>query len=131
MGSDPIGDDVRKQRRRRRLGDNAACAICGETDRDQLTRVPQSLLERHHVAGRGNDAELNVVVCLNHHAKLSEAQRVSGVDLSADPGRPPVRRTAGLLRGLADFAELLVPSLRRHADELDAYENHDTNDKEE
>jgi hypothetical protein len=131
MSGDPIGDDVRKQRRRRRLGDNAACAICGETDRDLLTRVSRSLLERHHVAGRANDAELNVVVCLNHHAKLSEAQRDSSVDLSADPGQPPVRRTAGLLHGLADFAELLAPSLRRHADVLDAHENQNNNDKEE
>jgi hypothetical protein len=88
-------------------------------------------LERHHVAGRTNDMELTAVVCLNHHARLSEAQRDSGVDLAADPGRPPVRRTSGLLRGLADFAELLVPSLRRHADELDAHENNNDDKSEE
>jgi hypothetical protein len=123
MSSDPIGSDVRKQRRGRRIGVDAACAICGETNPDALTRVPQVLLERHHVAGRANDGALTVVVCLNHHAKLGEAQRDSGVELNLDPARPPVRRTVALLRGLADFAEQLVPSLRGHADALDAHEN--------
>jgi len=128
MASDPIGDDLRKQRRRRRLGRDAACVVCGETNPEVLRRLPRSLLERHHLAGRANDAELTAVVCLNHHAILSEAQRDSGVDLASDPDRRPAELTVGLLRGLADLTELLTPSLRRHADELDAREN-DHNDE--
>ena len=88
MRADPIGNDVRKLRRARRLGPGAACVICGEANRDQLKRMSRSLLERHHLAGRANDPELTVVVCLNHHARLSEAQRDSGVDLHEDPSRP-------------------------------------------
>src|SRR4051812_21663153 len=120
MKRDPIGADVRKLRRARRLGPNAACVVCGETNPEQLQRVARSLLERHHLAGRANDSELTVVVCRNHHAQLSEAQRDSGTQLQQDRSRRPARRTAALLRGLADFAELSAPSWRRHADELEA-----------
>jgi hypothetical protein len=119
MSGDPIGDDVRKLRRHRRLGSGAACLICGETNPDALRRTQRTLLERHHLAGRANDPELTVVVCLNHHAILSELQRDSGIDLRADPNRSPARRTAALLRGLADLFQLLASSLRWHADQLD------------
>jgi hypothetical protein len=132
MSGDSIGNDVRKLRRGRRLGPGAACVVCGETDPVQLQRVKRSLLERHHLAGRANDPDLTVVVCRNHHARLSEAQRDSGVDLLEDPSRPQAQRTAALLRGLADLAELSAPHLRRHADALETdHIDIDTTNKEE
>jgi hypothetical protein len=120
MSGDSIGNDVRKLRRARRLGRGAACVVCGETNPEQLQRAAGSLLERHHLAGRANDPQLTVVLCRNHHAQLSELQRDSGLDLHENPTRPAGERTAALLRGLADLAELSAPHLRRHADALEA-----------
>jgi hypothetical protein len=123
MSGDPIGDDVRKLRRARRLGPDAACVVCGETNSEQLRRISRSLLEQHHLAGRANVSELTVVVCRNHHAQLSEAQRSSGVNLRGGAPRGPGARAAALLRGLADLAELAAPRWRAHADELEADES--------
>jgi hypothetical protein len=115
---DPIGRDVRKLRRVRTLGDQPVCVLCGEQNPTALTRVGRSLLEDHHLAGRVNDDTLVAIVCRNCHAVLSEAQRDSGVDLRQDAGRASLERLEAVLRGLADFFEQLVRSLRQWADEI-------------
>lgn len=65
-----------------------------------------------------NDANLTVIVCLNCHASLSEAQRESGVELRNLGGRSSLEQLEAVLRGLADFFALLVQALRRWADKL-------------
>jgi hypothetical protein len=118
VSGDPIGDDLRKLHRSRRLGAHAACVICGEQNPPALRRVPRSLLERHHLAGRANDPGLTVVLCLNHHALLSEAQRDSGVDLRRRTPSNPMLRAAAQLNGFADLFEQAAPSCRQLAHEL-------------
>lgn len=115
---DPIGRDVRKLRRARRLGDGAVCVLCGKESPEALMRVGRSLLEAHHLGGAVNDDMLVVVVCRNCHAELTEAQHDSCIELRRDRDRVPLQRLEAVLRGLADFFELLALRLRTWADEL-------------
>jgi hypothetical protein len=115
---DPIGNDVRKLARERRLGEGAVCVLCGKDDSDALMRVGRTLLEAHHLGGEANDRSLTVVVCRNCHARLSEGQRDSGVDLRRRPERSSLERLEAVLRGLADFCALLAKGLCYWADEL-------------
>jgi len=108
---DPIGNEVRNNRRARRLPPGAACAMCGETEIPALVKVdkskkPPHLLEGHHTAVRENDAELVVVLCRNCHARATAAQYDAGA-LSQD--RPPtmLHRLVNMLRSLASFFVLL------------------------
>jgi hypothetical protein len=117
---DPIGDDVRKLRRARRLGAGAACVLCGATDPVELRRVGRSLLEAHHVGGSANDLRLTSVVCRNCHAVLTEASRVSGVALGHCDGRHLLERLVAVMRGQADFDERRAQRERFWADELAA-----------
>jgi hypothetical protein len=118
MKPDPIGNDVRKVRRARRLGSDAVCVLCGESNPIALRRVDRSLLELHHVGGEANDGSLVAIVCRNCHALLSEAQHDSGVELQRRRDRASTERLEAVLRGLADFFALLVARLREWADEL-------------
>ena len=114
---DPIASAVRQAKRARRIGTDAACVLCGYCTPESLLRVDRTLLERHHVAGRANDADLTVVVCRNCHGELTEQCRDAGVSMEV----PPNARIAvvRMLRGLVVFVEALIPSLHRHADELE------------
>jgi hypothetical protein len=118
MSGDPIGDDVRGLRRQRQLGPDAVCVICGETNPAVLLRVRRSLLEQHHLGGEANDPELTVIVCRNHHAVVTEAGRVSGIELGRGAERSSLERLEAVLRGLADFFEMLGRALRHWAEEL-------------
>ena len=118
-GRDPITPAVRQARRSRRVGTDAACVLCGYRTPESLLRVGRTLLERHHVAGCANDADLTVVVCRNCHGELTEALRDAGVSMEAPPNA--VTATVQLLRSLAVFCDDLAHSCRRHADELKQY----------
>jgi hypothetical protein len=115
---DPISTERRRSNRARRLGPNAACALCGETNPDALSLQRRSVLEVHHVAGRANDEELTVVVCLNHHGRLSAAQHDAGVFRDPTAGSV-LGRVINAIRSLATFAELLPDFLHRVASVLE------------
>jgi hypothetical protein len=83
-----------------------------------LLRVRRSLLEQHHLGGEANDPELTVVVCRNHHAVLTEAGRVSGIELDRRTERHSLERLEAVLRGVADLFELLAHALRHWAVEI-------------
>jgi NMD protein affecting ribosome stability and mRNA decay len=117
---DPIGDDVRKLRRARRLGTEAVCVLCGEENPVELRQAGRSLLEAHHPGGSANDARLTVVVCRNCHAVLTEAGRISGVELGRSEARHLLERLEAVLRGQADFDELRARRQRAWADALAA-----------
>ena len=114
---DPIGTDGRHVRRVRRLGPDATCGLCGQSQVECLTTKPRSILEVHHVAGRRNDADLVVVLCLNCHARAGENQRSAGVLTSSAPASSVEAMEAGL-RSLASFFALIVETCLRWADQL-------------
>ena len=83
----PSKTAAREARRRRRLGPDAACILCGESNLVPLKSVEgaaldgfvrNGLLERHHVLGRKIDSELVIVLCLSCHAKATESLRRGG-----------------------------------------------------
>jgi hypothetical protein len=117
---DPIGTDLSRARRTRKLPPNAACVICGHTEPDALKRARRSLLEQHHLAGKVNDDQLTVVLCLNHHREQTARQRGMGVELEEAPATD-VERLVSMLRGLALFLEALAGSCVEWAERLAAH----------
>ena len=115
---DPIGSATRAVHRRRRLPPDAACALCGEINPVILTSEPHThLLEEHHVAGRDNDEELDVVLCLNCHTKLSAGQHDVGV-YTATPAPTALERLILAMRSLGLFCEALAEACYRWAEHL-------------
>jgi hypothetical protein len=83
-----------------------------------MRRAKLHLIEYNHVAGRANDPDLTVPMCLNCHARYSAMQRLNDVDLEWYPERTAldwVRDSAAqiayLLRQLADVLELWAEAL--------------------
>lgn len=103
-----INRDARRQRAIERLGvTNPTCIYCGEDD--------PLVLERHHLAGRvyGEDT---IIVCRNHHRKLSDTQKDHPVKIQEPPDK--LEAIAHFLLGLADLFELLIRKLREFARDL-------------
>jgi hypothetical protein len=117
---DPIGADVRRAKSKRAVGPEAACACCGERNPLALTTVKAGVLQRHHVAGRVNDPELEVVLCLNCHQLNTVAQMDFGVEFSRHARGAMPERLVSVLRGLAAFFDLLARRLVAWADGLAA-----------
>jgi hypothetical protein len=118
--SDELRKEVRREVWRLRLGPGVKeCALCGEDDLTVLKRASRTLVEFHHLAGRANDADLGVFLCLTHHAKCTEAMRL-GVRLNRAERRSLLERLVAVLRGLAIFFELAAKVLQSLADELAA-----------
>jgi len=120
---DPVGRDLTRARAKRRLAPDAACLLCGERDPEVLrehpgSSVPASVLEVHHLAGRANDPDLTVVLCLNHHRMISARMPSYGVALSIDADRSIAEQLVSLLRGLAVFFEQLAAALMGWAHQL-------------
>lgn len=99
--NDTANDHLRRERRRNKLGPDAACVVCGETD----ARV----LESHHIAGRRNDHATMAVLCRNHHAAITDDLRTDGVPMT-EPGSP-FARLAAILGGLATLFRRLADTL--------------------
>jgi len=83
VSNDPMNAARRKNRQRQRLGADAICVMCGQTNPDALMRIHRSLLERHHVFGVAHEPNETVIVCRNCHAGLSAAQQDDGVPLTS------------------------------------------------
>ena len=123
---DPVQNDARASRRRRRLPPDAACLVCGEASPEALWLGGSTLIEDHHVAGRKNDAKLVAPLCLNCHRKATEGQRTVGVDLARSARPHELRMLASWLAGVAEFLTRLAASaarfvqiLRDHVQTLD------------
>lgn len=119
MERNPIQSDARKGRRKRKLGPDAVCILCGESRPEALMAVPRSFLHQaHHVVGDVNDPDLTVPVCLNCHAKETERQRGYGVNLHRDRMRTLPETLISILRALAAFFHSLGERLAYWAEEL-------------
>ena len=104
---------LRQERAARRLPPGAACAQCGETD--------PVLLELHHVAGRANDQDLVVVLCLNHHRLQTVSQTAAGIDLDSRHERSAPERVVAWLRGMKLMFMSLAHGCEEMADRLAAF----------
>jgi hypothetical protein len=113
---DPIAAEARRAKRAERVGENAACILCGFANIAALTLVNRSLLEAHHIVGRENDDELTAPLCRNCHAEVTEGYRDAGVSLK----KPPtfLHRLAAILRALGALFLALGQKLAAWAEQL-------------
>lgn len=103
-----INREARRQRAIERLGvKNPRCIHCGEDD--------PLVLECHHLSGQAFGKE-TIVVCRNHHRKLSDSQKDHPSKIQDPPDRLEV--IAHFLLGVADLFELLIRKLREFAQDL-------------
>jgi hypothetical protein len=114
VSADPAANDRRAAARRRKLGPNAACVLCGQRHPDTL------ILERHHIALVENEPAVAVALCKNCHAVAQESLRRAGVVEWAPVSETFLEREAEMLRGEADFLDLLAESRRKMAASIEA-----------
>src|SRR6266508_2794819 len=107
----PVGNEVRKEVHRQSLGDDARCALCGEQDYRKLIQSKRSTLDKHHILGRKNDAELTIFLCRNCHAVYTESQIDAGVLCYPNGSRNIVEIVADCIYALAVFLQHLVDTL--------------------
>ena len=81
MVLDPVKAQVRRERKRQRLGTDAKCVFCREKNSFALNRYPWRILQEHHLFGQNNDPDSTVILCMNCHAKVTAAQWDAGADL--------------------------------------------------
>ena len=97
--------ESRRRKAHERLGtDNPQCAFCNERD--------PVALQVHHVGQEQYDAS-TVIVCLNHHARLSDSQKDHPPKIG--DAHDPREDFAHILLGLADLLKLAVEQLIRAA----------------
>jgi hypothetical protein len=97
------GDRIARMRKacERLETETPACAICGE-DRPVV-------LEKHHIAGRAYDPT-TMILCKNHHALMTDAQKDFPPDSSDEPSQ--LERIGRMLLNLADLFAILVVKLK-------------------
>lgn len=100
--SPDYGDSIARARKacERLETDEPACAVCGENR--------PIILERHHIAGRKYDPA-TMVLCKNHHALLTDAQKDFPADANGSPDY--LGRIGRMLLNLAELFKLLVEKL--------------------
>ena len=118
---DPLGNRNRRAQRARQLPPSAVCVSCGQDNPEILRSAKRTVLNLHEPAGKANDPDLWVVLCLNCHELNTVRQPGFGVDLRRDPARSMPERLESVLRGLATFFELLVHALMSWADRVSAF----------
>jgi hypothetical protein len=95
-------------RKLRKLGvdrEKAYCAVCGEHDLDMLRRAHRAIVEKHHILGL-HEGPI-IVLCLNHHAKLTAAARLWPKRL-LESNRNPLERLAAAEFGQRDYCHTMA-----------------------
>jgi hypothetical protein len=132
MNPNPIANDARRARRARRLPADARCLLCGQDNPVVLSpakgKLPDSVLEEHHIVGWRIDEDLTAVVCANCHLLNHELLRTAGVDLKR-PSKNLLEQLltwltaiSAFLRALADSAHALAVRLRTLIATLDNHQ---------
>ncbi len=104
MEKDPIRNDRRRAQRARRLGEDAACLLCGyRRNTRALKKVSRHFLEEHHLLGWVTDETLTAWLCLNCHAEVTDDQLTHGIDLAPSPQRPVPEQVGDELRAIGPF----------------------------
>jgi hypothetical protein len=91
----------------------AQCEICGEPDSDALTRMPRSLLDRHHIGGAAQGGP-EVIACQNAHMIFRLAQAPQ-MHLLRRKALPPEVQDALYLLDEAAVQKRLAREKRRRA----------------
>jgi hypothetical protein len=129
--SQPQSDAIRKFQREaitaRRAGKNTRCTFCGETRLEALVRGSkptrcaectrkmkgQTIMDKHHPAGRAN-SDATVTIPVNaHRAVLSVAQRDWPYETLENPEGCPLIAAAACIRGFIDTISHLIDELLR------------------
>ena len=122
---DPIGNEVRRVRRERRLGPNAVCVLCGFADPRALVRLQRSFVELHHPLAVAHGPGATVPLCRNCHAIETERMRDAAIPLNGDELSTPevlsavLRADAVFLRAQADAFEGFAERAQRLTTQLD------------
>jgi hypothetical protein len=111
----PIQTQLRNERRMQRLGENAACAMCGFSKPEALTTAKTSLLEKHHIFLEANDPKTTVALCLNCHRTVTEGGLRAG---AMRPASSCLERFELMLRSLGSFLIVLGEKLLEWAEEI-------------
>jgi hypothetical protein len=135
-GSSDLKRALRHRGKELRLGKDARCARCGEADARALQRVElvlcaecrlalqgKSTAERHHPAGRRNDA-FAAPLPANSHAVLSDAQHDWPAATLRNPEGDFLRTLAAWLRFFADTFRYLSGTVLVWATTLERYSEH-------
>jgi len=123
MSQEAINRATREAKRRRTLGEDAVCDICGWSEPTALTTTAgttrcyechdaargSTTTEAHHVLGRDNDPT-TIMLPGNQHRWLSDRQYDWPADLRSNPDRDPLLWIAQALQGLADYLSWWVAS---------------------
>ena len=127
MKENPVRNAARGAKQKRRVGETAACALCGFAEPEALQRVlkpklnreARRVIEHHHVVGRAHDPSLTVPLCLNCHAKATEQVRCVGGSMR--PAETFLERLVAVLRALGAFLAELGKRLLGWASKLAAF----------
>ena len=84
-----------------------------------LTRGKRRIVQMHHVAGRHHDPDLTAVLCLNCHARATEALERAGVSMR--PAPTLLERQIAIYKALAAFFRHLADAQLRQAAELERF----------
>ncbi len=120
MEQNPIQNDARRARRRRRQGPTAPCVFCGRETPAAFRRIGRSVVEADHVAGIANDPDLTVPLCPGCHDAQTELRRVYDVDLRHQK-RPWPETLVDILKAIGLFLKSLGDKLMDYAERLRAF----------
>lgn len=119
---DPEAAYARKQKAIRRVGQNAKCALCGETRPEALVPGSKPMIcaecqrkgngmsttDDHHVGAEANSPETIQTPVNDHRADLSVAQHDWPKRTLENPDGSPFLVVAGCIRGFMDYLIYLV-----------------------
>src|SRR5262249_12673486 len=115
---DPIRAYQREATAARRIGAGAQC-LCGEARPKALKPSAiicaacarrnrgESIMDKHHIAGKANDPATVSVPVNDHRAELSTAQYDWPRETLENPTRSPLLRGAGCIRGVTNLFDYL------------------------
>lgn len=94
---------TRRRKAQERLGtDNPKCVYCDETE--------PVALHLHHIGQLKYD-DKTIIVCLNHHARLSDAQKDHPPKIEGN--NDPLEGFAHILLGIVDLLKIVIEQLVR------------------
>lgn len=122
---DPIGQELRRIHAQWRVGPDSKCVYCGESRPEALIarsnpmictecqrkQNAQSVMDRHHVAGRANHTLTIPVPANDHRAILTPDMYDWPKETRENPTHSPLLVAAACIRGFCRIAIYLIDEL--------------------